>query len=202
MADPKRKALMKPFELLGISAVFGLFVAGVIFYTTRNGVVALIAAGGTFVVAVVVLAMLVLSYKPNEPVVHYLDRFDEDAPRIDGDDGETPAPAAATVSTDSAPAEGDVVEGAATGVDETEADVARDVVAEDVVAEDAVADEPGDDGDDDPTRVDVTVVETEIVEVDDDGNVEIVVVVEVVEDEPPAQLPGEQPDEADERRER
>lgn len=176
MADPKRKALMKPFELLGISAVFGLFVALVIFYTTRNGLVAVIAAGGTFIVAVVVLAMLVLSYKPNEPVVHYLDRFDEDASRIDDGDAET-------------------------GVDETDA-----VVADAVVAEDVAADEPADEADDDPTRVDVTVVETEIVEVDDDGDVEVVDVVEVVETDPaaerPVERPSEQPDDADERRER
>ena len=90
MADPKRKALMKPFELLGVAALFGAFVAFIIVYTTRNWDVALIAGGGTFVVAVVVLAMLVLSYKPNAPVVHYLDRFEDDAERTDvpADDGE------------------------------------------------------------------------------------------------------------------
>lgn len=74
--DEQRKALMKPFELLGIAAVCGLVVFGVLVLTTRNVVNGLIAGGSVFIIALVVLAMLVLSYKPNDSVDHYLDRFD------------------------------------------------------------------------------------------------------------------------------
>lgn len=74
----QRKALLKPFQLLGIAAGLGLFAGLIILLTIRRIDVALIGAGGIFVVATVVLAMLVLSYKPNPDVPVYLDRFENE----------------------------------------------------------------------------------------------------------------------------
>lgn len=63
--QPSRSDRLKPAELVGISAVMALFVALVILLTTRDVVLTLIAFGGTFIIALVVIAMLVLGMKPN-----------------------------------------------------------------------------------------------------------------------------------------
>lgn len=77
MSDPRRRALLKPFELLSISAGFGVFVLLIFLLTTRNFVNGIIAAGIVFIISIVVLAMLVMSYKPNPRSERFLDRFDE-----------------------------------------------------------------------------------------------------------------------------
>ena len=74
---PQRKALLKPFELLGFAAVLGAVVFGVFLLTTRDVLNGFIAGVGVFIVSVVVLAMLVLSYRPNPEATVYLDRFEE-----------------------------------------------------------------------------------------------------------------------------
>lgn len=97
MVDPKRKALMKPFELIGISAVFGGFVGFIVVYTMglANLLMGIIAGVGTFIVAIVVLAMLVLSYRPNASATHYLDRFETES-----SEAEAAVDAAADAATD------------------------------------------------------------------------------------------------------
>lgn len=69
-----RRALLKPFQLIGLSAGLGIFTMLIILMTTRKWDFALIGAGAVFVVVIVVLAMLVLSYKPNPEAPVYLDR--------------------------------------------------------------------------------------------------------------------------------
>lgn len=70
-----RKALLKPFQLLAIAAGLGLFAALIVLMTIRRIDIAGIAFGVVFIVVLVVLAMLVLSYRPNPDVPVYLDRF-------------------------------------------------------------------------------------------------------------------------------
>ncbi|PPG38108.1 hypothetical protein C5C17_15790 [Pseudoclavibacter sp. RFBA6] len=67
---------MKPFELLGISAVMAGFVLLILLLTTQDFVLALIFAGVAFIAAILVIAMLVLSYSPNPDAERYLDRFE------------------------------------------------------------------------------------------------------------------------------
>lgn len=76
MTQPKRRAVLKPFELLGISAVMAGFVLLILLLTTQDFVLGLIFAGVAFIVAILVLAMLVLSYSPNPDTEIYLDRFE------------------------------------------------------------------------------------------------------------------------------
>jgi hypothetical protein len=64
---------LKPAELVGISAVMGLFVGLTILLTTREVVLSLIALGITFIIALVVIAMLVLGMKPNAAEIDDLD---------------------------------------------------------------------------------------------------------------------------------
>lgn len=84
--DPKpspRRALMKPFEVVGISVLCGLFVGFITVYTVKNWTLALILGGIAIVVVLLILALLLLGYKPNPDVPVYLDRFEKQ-----DDDGE------------------------------------------------------------------------------------------------------------------
>lgn len=63
---PTRSEVLKPIELVGISAAMGLFVGLTILLTTRNWALSSIALGITFIIALVVIAMLALGIKPTE----------------------------------------------------------------------------------------------------------------------------------------
>lgn len=71
--QPSRSDRLKPAELVGISGVMGLFVGLTILLTTREVVLSLIALGITFIIALVVIAMLVLGMKPNAAEIDDLD---------------------------------------------------------------------------------------------------------------------------------
>jgi hypothetical protein len=64
-AKPTRSELLKPVELVSISAIMALFVGLTIVLTTRNWALTGIAFGITFIVALVTIAMLALGDKPN-----------------------------------------------------------------------------------------------------------------------------------------
>ena len=61
---PTRSEILKPIELVAISAGMGLFVGLTILLATRNWALSSIALGITFIVALVVIAMLALGMKP------------------------------------------------------------------------------------------------------------------------------------------
>lgn len=65
MIVPKMRDRMRPAELLGLSAVFGGFAGLIVLMVTRDIVLALIFFGIAFIVSVVVIAMLVLTMKPD-----------------------------------------------------------------------------------------------------------------------------------------
>ena len=62
---PSRSEILKPVELVAISAGMGLFVGLTILLATRNWAQSSIALGITFIVALVVIAMLALGMKPD-----------------------------------------------------------------------------------------------------------------------------------------
>lgn len=68
--DPRRRDRTRPAELLGISGVVAVVVGAVVFFAMRGPDVgnqietALLWAGLTFIVVVVVMAMLVLASSP------------------------------------------------------------------------------------------------------------------------------------------
>jgi hypothetical protein len=62
---PSRSELMKPIELVGFAGVLALFLGLVVLMSTRDLPLALIGLGITFIVVLVVIAMLVLGIKPN-----------------------------------------------------------------------------------------------------------------------------------------
>jgi len=65
MAKPNRKDATRPVELLAIAAGLALFLGLVVFMATRELVLALIFTGVTFIIALVILAMLVLAIRPS-----------------------------------------------------------------------------------------------------------------------------------------
>lgn len=62
---PSRSEKLKPIELVGFSAVMALFLGLTVLMSTRDVLLALIGFGGTFILVLVVIAMLVLGMKPN-----------------------------------------------------------------------------------------------------------------------------------------
>lgn len=70
----QRKALMKPFEVVVIAAACGIFALLIVLLTVQDFVLGLIFAGVAMVVVLVVMALLLLNYKPNADAPVYLDR--------------------------------------------------------------------------------------------------------------------------------
>ena len=66
MANPSLRERFRPAELIGLAAAFALFLGLVIAMTTRDWTMAGIAFGITFVVSLVVLAMLALTANPKD----------------------------------------------------------------------------------------------------------------------------------------
>lgn len=65
---PSRRDRARPAEILGLAAVFALFVGAAVLFSTREFLLALEFTGATFVVSVVVLATLLLAIsKPESP---------------------------------------------------------------------------------------------------------------------------------------
>lgn len=65
MATPSRRDRTRPVELIGLSAIFAVFVGLVVLMSTREVVLALIFAGIAFIVSLVGLAMLALAVRPD-----------------------------------------------------------------------------------------------------------------------------------------
>lgn len=75
---PKMRARLRPVELVGASAIIGVFIGAVVLLGTREIIVALEWAGVGFVLALVVTAMLLLAVTPKDER--------PDADRRDGDE--------------------------------------------------------------------------------------------------------------------
>lgn len=64
MTSPDRRDRTRPLELLGLSAGVALVVGVIVFFAARKLDLALLWTGVSFVVVVVVVAMLVLASNP------------------------------------------------------------------------------------------------------------------------------------------
>ncbi|HWM34888.1 MAG TPA: hypothetical protein VNR36_11680 [Pseudolysinimonas sp.] len=71
MTEPTRRERTRPVELLGLSAVIAVAIGVIAGFSTRSLPVAGIAGGVSFIVTLVVFAMLLLAISP---------RRDEDDP--------------------------------------------------------------------------------------------------------------------------
>jgi hypothetical protein len=66
MDAPSLRDRLRPLELLGLSAVIGVFTGLVLLLTTREWWLAAIGFGVAFILAVMTIALLALSAKPND----------------------------------------------------------------------------------------------------------------------------------------
>jgi hypothetical protein len=93
---PSRRDMLRPVEYVGGAAIAAIFVGVVSLFVTRDLTLALIAAGGVFIVVLVVLALLAMAVKPDATNPDDLDigdarsRGDADGPG-DGPDASPPA---------------------------------------------------------------------------------------------------------------
>jgi arginine exporter protein ArgO len=82
MTTPARRDRMKPLELVIISLIIGVFGGGIVLMSTRELLLSAISFGIAFIVSLVVIAMLVLSAKPNK--AELLDIEEQNQPVQDG----------------------------------------------------------------------------------------------------------------------
>ena len=66
MTQPSKRDVFKPVELIVLSAVMALFVGLTVLLSTRSPLLAVIFFGVAFIVVLVVIAMMVLTFKPNK----------------------------------------------------------------------------------------------------------------------------------------
>ena len=59
--DPSKRDRTRPAELLGLSAVIAVFVAGVVLLSSRDLLLGVIGLGATFILSLVILATLALT---------------------------------------------------------------------------------------------------------------------------------------------
>lgn len=77
--QPSRRDKMRPAELLGMAAFFGVFVGGFVFMGSRQWELSLIMAAVAFIVSLVILATLLIAVGPK--IDHdRVDPVDPDAP--------------------------------------------------------------------------------------------------------------------------
>ncbi len=83
---PSRSDRLRPAEYVGGAAIAAIFVGLIALFTTRDWTIALIGAGGSFIVVLVVLALLQMAVKPDAS--EQAELGDGDAP---GDEPNGPA---------------------------------------------------------------------------------------------------------------
>jgi hypothetical protein len=74
--QPSRKDRLRPTELIVLSAIMAVFTGLIVLLATREFVLAGVALGVAFIVALVVLAMLSLNIKPNPEELSDIDEQD------------------------------------------------------------------------------------------------------------------------------
>jgi uncharacterized membrane protein YgaE (UPF0421/DUF939 family) len=77
--QPTRRDRFLPVELLGISAALAVFVGLIVLMATREFILAGIGLGVTFIIALVLLALFSLAFKPTEAEVEDIHEQDAEA---------------------------------------------------------------------------------------------------------------------------
>jgi len=74
--EPTRRQRLRPFELVGLSFLIAVFGALVVLVTSREIIFTLIVFGASFIVSLVVIAMVVLAIKPNKAELADIEELD------------------------------------------------------------------------------------------------------------------------------
>lgn len=75
----RRSDRTRPAELLGLSGVIAVFVAAIALMSSRDLMIAVIALGGVFIIALVTFATINLTETPSDAEQLDLDEQDRDA---------------------------------------------------------------------------------------------------------------------------
>ncbi|MFJ8895174.1 hypothetical protein ACIRCZ_11340 [Leifsonia sp. NPDC102414] len=78
--QPSRKDRFLPTELLGISAALAVFVGLIVLIATGEFLLAGVSFGIAFIVALVLMALFALAFKPNAAEVHDLEEQNGESP--------------------------------------------------------------------------------------------------------------------------
>jgi hypothetical protein len=62
---PSRRDVLRPVEYVGGAAIAAIFTSVITLMVTRDWTITLIAAGGVFIVVLVVMALLAMAVKPD-----------------------------------------------------------------------------------------------------------------------------------------
>ncbi|GAA3588105.1 hypothetical protein GCM10022198_09620 [Klugiella xanthotipulae] len=76
--EPSKRDRLKPVELVGFAAILAIFAGLISLMSTRQIELALIFAGGAFIVTLVLLALLGMGMKPNDLEKRDIDAQDRD----------------------------------------------------------------------------------------------------------------------------
>lgn len=76
---PNLREIMRPVELIGFSAVLGIFTGLIVLLSTREILLAVIGLGLAFIVTLVVIALFALGFKPGDDEKDDLSEQDEEA---------------------------------------------------------------------------------------------------------------------------
>lgn len=79
MIRPSLRDRLRPFELIAISAVIASFVGLVVWMSSREGGLAVVFGGITFIVCLMLLAMLALTARPDTEERNDIDQQNRDA---------------------------------------------------------------------------------------------------------------------------
>ncbi len=85
MSEPRRRDKTRPLELVGLSAIFGVFTGFVVTVVTRDLVLGIIFGGVAFIVALVIFAMLALAVRGDTDGRTHL--YEDPVDPSDGPDG-------------------------------------------------------------------------------------------------------------------
>ncbi len=80
MIQPRRRDRLRPLELVTIAAAAAVAVGAITLMVTRDPILAVIFLGATFVIDLVVIAMLMLAVTPNKPMDGEVQRDAENRP--------------------------------------------------------------------------------------------------------------------------
>jgi len=67
VTEPAPRISLRPGELVGLAAIIATFIGLITLMVTRDVTLSLIVFGGSFVLGLLVLAMLMLAITPNKP---------------------------------------------------------------------------------------------------------------------------------------
>lgn len=85
--EPTKKDRLRPAELVGFSAILAIFTALIVLASTREWWLTGISLAVSFIIVLVIVALLSMSFQPQSPEIEEIRQQSEDKPDGDGAHG-------------------------------------------------------------------------------------------------------------------